>query len=78
MSNLIPILKLEPNQKCVDNVFKEAFDSNRKLWILIYKQSTIEAHTWQENKDKNLYDKRYELTLDQLSALNFKVVYDGN
>jgi hypothetical protein len=78
MSNEIPILNLAQNQKHIDNVFYSAFDSNSKLWILIYKQSTLENNTWQEIKDQGLYDKRYDLTLEQLKALNYEIVYDGN
>lgn len=72
-----------PNTKIIQNSsYKEAFrnvffDGGKKLWILVYKQSTLDAHTWQEIKDQGLYDKRYDLTLDQLKAMNYEIVYTG-
>jgi hypothetical protein len=51
--------------------------SNLKYRLFIYKKSTLEANTWQEIKDQGLYDKRYDLTLDQLKALNYEIVYTG-
>jgi len=51
---------------------------DEKIWILIYKQSTIDNHSWKEIQEQNLYDKRYSFTLDELNAMNWEVVYDGN
>lgn len=53
------------------------FNKNRKLNILIYKESTLNKYSWQEIQEKNIFDKRYVLTLDELKAMNYKVVYDG-
>ena len=53
-------------------------DYNKKIWILIYKQSTIDSHSWEEIQKQNLYDKRYSFTLDELNAMNWEVIYDGN
>ncbi len=56
----------------------DSFDKNRKLWILIFKKSTLDTHTWQEIQNQGLYDKRYALTLEQLKSLNYDIIYDGN
>lgn len=53
-------------------------DGDEKVWILIYKQSTIDNHSWEEIQEQNLYDKRYSFTLDELNAMNWQLVYDGN
>ncbi|WP_281635549.1 hypothetical protein [Flavobacterium marginilacus] len=55
-----------------------SFKDGNKLWILVYKQSTLDSHTWQEIKDQGLYDKRYDFTLEQLKAINYEIVYTGN
>ncbi|WP_428231881.1 hypothetical protein [Flavobacterium sp.] len=54
------------------------FEKNKKLWVLIFKKSTVENHTWQEIKDQGIYDKRYELTFDKLKSMNYEIIYDGN
>ena len=53
------------------------FDNNRKLNILIYKASTLNEYSWQEIQEQNIFDKRYVLSLDDLKAINYTVVYDG-
>ena len=55
-----------------------SFDNNRKFWVTVVKKSTLDAHTWQEIKDQGLYDKRYSFTLEELKAINFQIIYDGN
>lgn len=54
------------------------FNQGSKLWILIFKKSTIENNTWQQIRDNNLYDKRYGFNLEEMRAVNYQVVYDGN
>lgn len=53
------------------------FTSNLKYRLFIYKKSTLDNNTWQVIKDQGLYDKRYDLTLEQLKALNYEIVYTG-
>jgi hypothetical protein len=57
--------------------FNSFFQEGRLLTIFIYKKSTLDSKTWQEIKDQGLYDKRYDLTLEQLKALNYEIVYTG-
>ena len=57
--------------------FDSFFQEGRLLTIFIYKKSTLDNNTWQVIKDQGLYDKRYDLTLDQLKALNYEIVYTG-
>ena len=42
-----------------------------------YKVSTLEANDWETIKDNGLYDARFDLTLEELEAMNFEIVYDG-
>jgi hypothetical protein len=54
------------------------FNEGSKLWILVFKQSTLDTHTWQEIRDKKLYDKRYSFNLEEMKAVNYQITYDGN
>ena len=47
------------------------------LEIFIYRASTLEANDWETIRDDGLYDARFDLTLEELEAMNFEVVYDG-
>ncbi len=53
------------------------FNNNRKLNILIYKESTLNQYSWQEIQEQNIFDKRYVLTLEELKAMNYTIVYEG-
>lgn len=57
--------------------FDSFFQEGRLLTIFIYKKATLDNNTWQVIKDQGLYDKRYDLTLEQLKALNYEIVYTG-
>lgn len=70
----IKIIQTGKYREAYKNVF---FDGGKKLWILVFKKSTLENNTWQVIKDQGLYDKRYDLTLEQLKALNYEIVYTG-
>lgn len=67
----------------VDQIFTNGFsdyffNDNKKLWILLYKKSTIDNNTWTQIQDNNLFDKRYELTLGEVETFNYNIVYNGN
>lgn len=51
------------------------FEQGRLLTIFIYKDSTLTNNSWQEIKDQGLYDKRYDLTFEELKAMNFEIIY---
>lgn len=53
------------------------FNNNRKLNILIYKESTLNKYSWKEIQEQNIFDKRYVLTLEELKAMNYTIVYEG-
>jgi hypothetical protein len=53
------------------------FNGDKKLWIFVYKESTINEHTYQEIRDQNIYDQQYELTIEQLQNMNYHIVYTG-
>ena len=45
--------------------------------FLIFKQSTLDKYTKEELIEKNIFDKRYSLTYEELEKMNFKIVYTG-
>lgn len=66
---------LKDNKKL--KIFEGMFQNNQKLYIFIYKQSTLDTHSWEEIQLENLYDKRYSFTLEELKAMNWTIVYNG-
>jgi len=47
------------------------------FFIKIWKQSTLDRYTWEEIQQKDIYDKKYSLTLDDIQRMNYTIVYDG-
>ncbi len=70
-------LTLIKNNKSFSTDFWSILFESKQLNILIYKQSTLDSYSWKEIQDANLFDKRYVLTLDELKAMNYIVVYNG-
>lgn len=71
------LIMIKPNKSFTTTFWTELFEKNKKLNILIYKQSTLDSHTWKEIQDANLFDKRYVLTLEELKAMDYTVSYTG-
>lgn len=59
-------------------IYKGMFTDNRKIQLLIFKQSTLDEHSWEEIQERNLFDKRYSLTVEDLKELNWTITYDGD
>ena len=76
--NEVPMVKVLNNNSFEDRVTESSFSNNKKMWFIVYKKSTREFHTWQEIIDQGLYDKRYSFSLEELKAINFQIIYDGN
>ena len=76
--NSPPYVKILPNSKFKEGAADEFFKNNNKLWVLIFKESTLEKHTWQDIQNNNIFDKRFSLSLEEIKALNFEVIYDGS
>lgn len=57
----------------IDNI-----NSYHTLHVLVYKQSTLDRYTTDELIEQNIYDKRYDLTYDELKAMNFTITYTGD
>ena len=74
----VPTIIVNINSESIYDFKNINFNSNRKYRLFVFKKSTLETHTWQEIKDQGLYDKRYSFTLDELKAINYQIIYDGN
>lgn len=53
------------------------FIDKRKLGILLYEDETLKNYTWSDICNKNIFDKQYLLTLEELKAKNYTIIYDG-
>ena len=59
-------------------VYKYLFGKGEKLYLLIFKQSTLDNYTWEEIQKNNMYDELYVLALEDLENMNWEIVYNGN
>jgi len=48
------------------------------LSVFIFHTDTLTEYTWNEVRDKYMILKRYDLSLDDLRRLNFKITYPPN
>ena len=62
---------LETRMPLVTSVYTACYQ------FLIFKQSTLDKYTKEELIEKNIFDKRYTLTYEELEKMNFKIVYTG-
>ena len=58
-----------------DSYIKES--KNGKLRLFIITQESLDRFGWGEILDKNIYDKVYSMSIDDLKKTHWKVKYDG-
>lgn len=73
-----PSIVTQKGEKWSFPLTERPFQDGVKCWILVFKKSTLENNTWQQIRDNNLYDKRYSFNLEEMRAINFQIIYDGN
>jgi len=71
------LIYLEKNKDYKIDFWTELFKNDRKLNIIIFRKSILDAHNWQEIQEKDLFEERYVLTLEELKAMNYTIVYEG-
>ncbi|NMH29118.1 hypothetical protein [Flavobacterium silvaticum] len=54
------------------------FSDGKKLDLLIFKKSTVDLYGWPTIREQNIYDKRFFISLDSLTQLDYKVKYYGD
>ena len=52
-------------------------EANSLYQVIIFKQSTIDKYSKEEIIKQNIFDKRYELSYNELKKVNFKMIYSG-
>ena len=77
-----PELLWKPNENFLiekDSSTKLGYINNgSKLYIWLFDREVIDNTPWEEVVENEMYLIRYELTLDELNAMNWQLVYDGN
>lgn len=58
--------------------FIETLSDGSKFYIWIFDRQVIDTVPWEQVKENNMYLKRYDLTLQELEAMNWEVIYDGS
>ena len=58
--------------------YLEAHSDGSKFYIWLFDREVIDNTPWEEVVENKMYLIRYELTLDELNAMNWELVYDGN
>lgn len=53
-------------------------EANDKYQVIIFKQSTLDKYSKEEIIKQNIFDKRYELSYNELKKVNFKMTYSGD
>lgn len=53
-------------------------NNGSKLYIWLFDREVIDNTPWEEVVENEMYLIRYELTLDELKAMNWELVYYGN
>lgn len=58
--------------ECVES----QYNLSGEIFVFVFDSSIFDTHTWQEIKAQNLYDTRYNLTLAELQAMNYVIIYN--
>lgn len=58
-----------------DTFFNTQEDKKARLFIV--EKDSIEKYGWKEIFNKNIYNKKYLITLEQLDSLNWQIEYTG-
>lgn len=72
-----PRLLHDKNKRIKFPALKSDFEQGKRLNILVFKESTLSSHSWEQIVENNIYDKLYVLSLEELEAMDYTVVYDG-
>lgn len=55
----------------------EGLKRGYKYQLIIFKQSTMDKYSKEELVEKNIFDKRYVLSLNHLASMGFRIIYNG-
>jgi hypothetical protein len=75
---------LLPNEKSFDHVDKLTWEEyiktcdDQKIRYYIVKKDSVDKYGWKEVFSKNIYNKKYLFTIEDLDKMNWTITYDGN
>lgn len=58
-----------------DNYFNELEDKKARLFIV--QKDSVDKYGWKEIFKKNIYNKKYLFTIEDLDKINWTITYDG-
>lgn len=70
-------IKVNTNQEKKFYIFEGQMDNNEKFNFFIFKESIVDDYSWEQIQEQQLY-KKYAFTFDELKAMNWELVYNGN
>ena len=60
-----------------EDSFPTGIAQDEVLYVLVFKQSTMNKYSKEELANKYIYDKLYTLSYSDLEKINFKIIYTG-
>lgn len=57
-------------------IYEGFWEKDVNFQILVFRQSTMDKYTKEELIEKEIFDKRYVLSYDDLKAMNFMIIYN--
>ena len=78
ISAVVPgyILLVPKDSTLTQDLWTGSFET-RNLYYINFKQTKIEKYKLKEIKKNDIFDKRYVFSLEDLKAIDYTVVYDG-
>ena len=61
-----PTYKIESGDSSTTHYSSQSFKAGDKLRFMIFRQSTVNLYGWDGIREQNIYDARYDLTLEEL------------
>jgi hypothetical protein len=75
---------INPKEKLPSNDRPNKWDlyfesiNDKKMRLFIIEKDSVDKYGWKEIFKKNIYNKKYLLTIKDLNSLNWTITYDGN
>ena len=73
----LPHNKIAPKNIYREGFLYEVFENNKLMIFVFVKNNIFKTYSLKEIHDQELYDKRYDLTLEDLEKMDFKIAYLG-
>lgn len=57
--------------------YRSELEQGKRVNFIVFKETTLRQYSWEEMVENNIYDKLYILSLEELEAVDYTIVYDG-